>query len=101
MLDSLTSGGPLAPCSPSTPTRTGVRPIRGRRELMALSRQSILALCAFFGGTGVLAALAMSPAVAGGGAAAPFAGGGGAPPPIQAPWGSGGDGGPGGAVPGP
>jgi hypothetical protein len=61
---------------------------------MALSRKSILSLCGMFGGTVVLAALAMSPAVAGSApAAAPMAGGCGATAHVDTQWGSGENGG--------
>jgi len=60
---------------------------------MALSRQSILALCAVFGGTFVLVALAMSPAVAGGAPAAVSAGGCVATAHVETQWGSGANGG--------
>jgi hypothetical protein len=60
---------------------------------MALSRQSILGLCAAFGGTAAVAALAMSPAVADGGLVAPSAGGCGATAHVETQWGSGANGG--------
>jgi Cellulose binding domain len=60
---------------------------------MAFSRQSILALCATFGGTVALAALATSPAVAGNAPPGLSAGGCSATAHIETQWGSGTNGG--------
>jgi cellulose binding protein with CBM2 domain len=60
---------------------------------MGLSRQSVLSLCATFGGTVVLAAFAMSPALAGGAPIASLATGCGATAHIDTQWGSGAGGG--------
>ncbi|MET8147220.1 cellulose binding domain-containing protein [Actinoplanes sp. NPDC049668] len=60
---------------------------------MALSRPSVLGLCAAIGGTAAAAALAMSPAAADGGPVASPAGGCGAIARVEAQWGSGPNGG--------
>ncbi|GID90676.1 cellulose binding domain-containing protein [Amorphoplanes digitatis] len=60
---------------------------------MALSRPSVVGLCAAIGGTAAAAALAMSPAVADGGSVASAAGGCGAIARVEAQWGSGPSGG--------
>ncbi|MEU4221786.1 cellulose binding domain-containing protein [Actinoplanes sp. NPDC026623] len=60
---------------------------------MALSRPSILGLCAAIGGTAAVAALAMSPAVADGGPVASSAGGCDATAQVETQWGSGSSGG--------
>jgi hypothetical protein len=56
---------------------------------MALSRQFTLATLTTFGGTAILAALAMSPAIAGSAPVAPSAGGCGATAQVETQWGSG------------